>query len=295
MKLLITGGGGQLGQELQEILRDGKSQIGAIPQELIGADVIAVDVDKLDITNLTQLREFFAAEKPDVVINCAAMTNVDGCESMFDVAMKVNGIGPRNLAMACEEIGAKLVHVSTDYVFRGDGTVPYCEWDTTDPATVYGKSKRYGEDEALRHCSRCFVVRTAWLYGQYGANFVKTMQRLGKEKDEISVVADQRGNPTNANDLAHHLCKLAVTEEYGIYHCTGTGECSWYDFACKIMEESGLTCKVNPVTSEEYPSKTPRPKFSSLSNLMLSVTVGDEMRPWEDALHTFCAKQREEN
>lgn len=293
MKLLITGGKGQLGRELCEILQNGKSRLGALPDELLDAKLTAVDVDELDITDLTAVRRFFADCRPDVVINCAAMTNVDGCETQYETAMLVNGIGPQNLAIASAECGAKLLHVSTDYVFRGDGDTPRCEWDAVDPSTVYGKSKLYGEQAVLRHCPKSFVVRTAWLYGQYGNNFVKTMQRLGREKDQITVVSDQRGNPTNANDLAHHLCKLAVTEAYGVYHCTGAGECSWYEFAARIMEESGLSCRVLPVTSEEYPSKTPRPKFSSLRNLMLSVTVGDEMRQWEDALHDFVTLQEE--
>ena len=293
MKILITGGKGQLGRELVEILQNGESRIGALPEALKNAEITAVDVDELDITDLDAVRRFYADCKPDVIINCAAMTNVDGCETQFETAMLVNGLGPQNLAIAAAETEAKLIHVSTDYVFRGDEATPRCEWDNTAPYTIYGKSKLLGEQAVLRHCPKSFVVRTAWLYGQYGNNFVKTMQRLGAEKEELTVVADQRGNPTNANDLAHHLCKLALTEAYGIYHCTGNGECSWYEFACRIMEESGLSCRVRPVTSDEYPSKTPRPKFSSLRNLMLSVTVGDEMRQWEDALHDFVQLQEE--
>lgn len=293
MKFLITGANGQLGQELQAMLTSGASDIGPIPDALLGAEVTAADVDKLDITDLAQVREFVAAEKPGVIINCAAMTNVDACETALEGAMKVNAIGPRNLAIAAEASGAKLIHVSTDYVFRGDGDTPRCEWDAVAPNTVYGKSKLLGEQMAMAQCGRTFVVRTAWLYGLIGNNFVKTMRKLGREKESIMVVDDQRGNPTNANDLAHHLLKLAVSEEYGIYHCTGEGECSWYDFACRIMEYSGLSCKVNPCTTDEFPRPAPRPAYSSLNNLMLRATVGDEMHPWESALKTYIEKLNE--
>jgi dTDP-4-dehydrorhamnose reductase len=192
--------------------------------------------------------------------------------------------------MAAEKTGAKFIHVSTDYVFAGDGTKPYVEWDLTNPQSIYGKSKRLGEEYALNFCKKTFVVRTSWLYGYIGKNFVKTMRNLGRTKDEIKVVNDQRGNPTNANDLAHHLLKLGVTEEYGIYHCTGEGECTWYDFAKKIMEYSNLSCKVNPCTSDEFPSPTKRPAFSSLNNLALKCTVGNEMRNWEEALKEYISK-----
>ena len=290
MKILITGSKGQLGNELLTILKDGRAEIGAISAAYEGVQVVGVDVDELDITDAAAVRTMVTAERPDVIINCAAMTNVDGCETMFDVAMKVNAIGPRNLGVAANAVGAKLIHVSTDYVFAGNGTVPYCEWDATAPNTVYGKSKRLGEEYVLGFCERAFVVRTAWLYGYVGKNFVKTMLWLGDNKDEISVVADQRGNPTSANDLAYHLLKLALTEEYGVYHCTNEGECSWYDFACRIMDKGGKACKVNPCTTAEYPSKTPRPAYSSLNNLSLACTVGNEMRPWEEALDMYLEK-----
>ena len=290
MKLLITGSKGQLGNELLTILKDGRAEIGAIDEAYKNAQVIGVDVDELDITDAAAVTAMVEKERPDAIINCAAMTNVDGCETMFDVAMKVNAIGPRNLANAARKFGAKLLHVSTDYVFAGNGTAPYCEWDPCAPNTVYGKSKRLGEEYVLSFCPTSFVVRTAWLYGYVGNNFVKTMLRLGAQRDTLTVVADQRGNPTSANDLAYHLLKLALTEEYGVYHCTNEGECSWYDFACRIMEKGGRDCKVSPCTSAEYPSKTPRPAYSSLNNLSLACTVGNEMRPWEEALDMYLEK-----
>ena len=290
MKILITGAKGQLGNEIKSIISKGKSEIGAIPTEYKDCEIIATDVDELDITNTAEVLNFVSENKPDVIFNCAAMTNVDGCETAYEVAFKINAIGVRNLSMAAEKTGAKFIHVSTDYVFAGDGTKPYVEWDLTNPQSIYGKSKRLGEEYALTFCKKTFVVRTSWLYGYIGKNFVKTMRNLGRTKDEIKVVNDQRGNPTNANDLAHHLLKLGVTEEYGIYHCTGEGECTWYDFAKKIMEYSNLSCKVNPCTSDEFPSPTKRPAFSSLNNLALKCTVGNEMRNWEEALKEYISK-----
>lgn len=287
MKILITGSKGQLGNELQSIIKSGKSEIGAVSSEIKESEVFAWDIDELDITNLKEVKEKLNNLKPDVVINCAAATNVDGCESNQEFAFKVNAIGPRNLAIVCESIGAKIVQVSTDYVFSGVGTSPLKEYDLTAPYSVYGKTKLAGEDYVRNFSSKYFIVRTAWLYGYVGHNFVYTMRRLGKEKDMITVVNDQRGNPTNANDLAYHILKLIKTEEYGIYHCTGNGECSWYDFAKEIIELSGEKCEVKACTSEEYNAAAKRPEYSSLDNMMLRNTVGDEMRDWKVAIKSF--------
>lgn len=287
MKILITGSHGQLGNELQDIIKKGQAEIGKVSEVIKNSEVTALDVEELDITKLNDVRKKIQELQPDVVINCAAATNVDGCESNEDFAFKVNAIGPRNLAMACEEINAKIVQVSTDYVFSGVGTKPLKEYDLTAPYSVYGKTKLAGENYVRDFSSKYFIVRTAWLYGYIGHNFVYTMRRLGKEKDEITVVNDQRGNPTHANDLAYHILKLIETEEYGIYHCTGSGECSWYDFAKEIIKLSGEKCNVKPCTSEEYNAAAKRPEYSSLENMMLRNTVGDEMRDWKDALKTF--------
>lgn len=290
MNILITGSKGQLGNQLCEILKKGRSQLGEIPQELKNCTVTAVDVDELDITDAKAVEELIARVKPDAVINCAAMTNVNGCEEMLEISMKVNAIGPRNLAASCQKHGAKLVHVSTDYVFGGTGNVPYTEWDMCNPQSIYGKSKHLGELYVKEQCSKYFIVRTAWLYGDVGGNFVRTMIKLAATHDEIRVVNDQRGNPTYCEDLAHHILKLIVTNEYGVYHCTGEGECSWYDFAVKIMEDFGLNCKVKPCTTEEYPTPAKRPEYSSLRNLMLECTVGNEMRDWKEALLAYSKK-----
>ena len=287
MKILITGSNGQLGNELKDIINKGYSEIGKVSEVIKNSQIFDFDVDKLDITDLKSVQNILNTIKPDVVINCAAATNVDGCESDEDFAFKVNSLGPRNLAMVCEEIGAKLVQVSTDYVFSGVGEKPLTEYDLTAPYSVYGKTKLLGENYVREFCSKYFIVRTAWLYGYVGHNFVYTMRRLGKEKDSINVVNDQIGNPTHANDLAHHILKLIETEEYGIYHCTGKGECSWYDFAKMIIELLGEECKVNPCTSEEYKTPAKRPEYSSLDNMMLRNTIGDEMRDWQDAIKSF--------
>lgn len=291
MKILITGSNGQLGNELQNIIRTGQAEIGLASEVIKTSEVIALDVDGLDITNLAMVKDVIGREKPDVIINCAAATNVDGCESNRELAFKINAIGPRNLAMVAEEIGAKIVQVSTDYVFSGIGEAPLTEYDMTAPYSVYGKTKLSGENYVKEFSSKYFIVRTAWLYGYVGKNFVYTMMNLGEQKDEISVVNDQRGNPTHANDLAYHILKLIETEEYGVYHCTGDGECTWYDFAKLIMELSGRKCVVNPCTSEEYKTPAKRPEYSSLDNMMLRCTVGDEMREWKEALRSFIEKQ----
>ncbi|MGL4773799.1 MAG: dTDP-4-dehydrorhamnose reductase [Clostridium sp.] len=291
MKILVTGGKGQLANEIKSIIETGEAEIGKCPIDLAGVEAEYIDVEELDITKIDDVKKYFNEYKPDVVINCAAFTNVDGCESNKDGAFKVNALGARNLAISCEELGAKLIHVSTDYVFSGVGSEPLKEYDETRPASAYGTTKLMGEQYVRDFCSKYYILRTAWLYGYKGNNFVYTMIKLSEQRDSISVVNDQRGNPTNANDLAYHILKLIPTEEYGVYHCTGEGECSWYDFAKKIIELSGNDCVVNSCTSEEYknmyPNSAKRPEYSSLDNMMLRSTVGNDMRNWEVAIENF--------
>lgn len=287
MKILITGAKGQLGGELLRILHTGASEIGPMPTEYDGAHILAIDLDDLNIADSQATYAYFENNPVDIVINCAAMTNVDACETDREAAMLANAIGARNLALAANEANAKLVHVSTDYVFEGTGDVPFAEWDRPAPATVYGKSKLLGERYVRESCPKSFIMRTAWLYSRTGNNFVKTIVGLAENKDRIKVVNDQIGNPTNANDLAHHILKVALTYEYGIYHCTGEGICSWYDFAREIVLLSGYSCEVLPCTTEEFPRPAPRPAYSALDNLMLRSTVGDEMRHWKEALTSY--------
>ncbi len=287
MNILITGAKGQLGSELIDILAAGKSDLGEIPLQYQGCDITAVDIDTADIADYSVVEKLMLKVKPDIVFNCAAMTNVDGCETDYEAALKGNAVGPRNLAVVADRIGAKLVHISTDYVFPGDGDKPYMEWDRCDPQTVYGKSKLLGEKYVAQFCRRYFIVRTAWLYGKTGKNFVRTMLSLGEKLSEVKVVNDQVGNPTNANDLAHQILKLSLSEEYGVYHCSGSGQCSWCELAAAVMSEAKLSCQVVACTSEEYPSKTPRPKFSALDNLTLNLVTGQSTRPWREALNSY--------
>lgn len=289
MNVLITGANGQLGHELAKNLSNGFTELGPIPEALQGAQVVCVDVEEMDITNYDAVVDLVEELNLDLIINCAAYTNVNKCETDSDAAFRVNALGARNLAMAAERFGAKLVHVSTDYVFSGEDKEPRTEWDLCNPQSVYGKTKYLGEQYVRDFCSRYFIVRTAWLYGYVGNNFVKTILRLARENGAAKVVNDQFGNPTNAADLAHHILKLAATEQYGIYHCTGSGECSWYDFASKIVEYAGIPATVTPCTTEEYPTPAKRPAYSALDHRMLRNTVGDEMRPWQEALKYFLA------
>ena len=292
MKILITGSNGMLATQVISDLSRGYTELGEVPAALKGAQLLLADVDTLDITDKAATESFMAQHTPDIVINCAAYTNVDGCESNQDTAFMVNAIGSRNLAIACENTGAKLVHVSTDYVFRGDEPTPRREYDMPWPISAYGKTKYAGEEFVRQYCKKSFIVRTAWLYGYSGKNFVKTMIWLAKEKGGAKVVNDQHGNPTNAADLSHHLLKIAASEEYGTYHCTGNGECTWFEFAAEIARLAGYEGVMSPCTSEEFPTPTKRPAYSSLDNMMLRVTVGDEMRHWKDALKAYFDNQK---
>lgn len=287
MKILITGSKGQVGSQLIDVINNGSSEIGEIPKEVKNAEVIGKSSKELDISEFDKVMKVIREVKPDVVINAAAYTNVDSCETNEERAFKVNALGARNLAIACEDIGAKLVHISTDYVFSGEGNKPFKEYDEVLPQSVYGKSKKMGDDFVREFSSKYFIVRPSWVYGYKGKNFVYTIMSAAKERQCLKVVNDQRGNPTNAEDIVHHILKLIVTKEYGIYHCAGHGECSWYDFACKIVELGKISCKVIPCSTHEYPSPTKRPAYSSLDNERLRATVGDEMRNWEDALKAF--------
>lgn len=293
MKILITGASGQLGTEIQRQLKNGGSALGCVPERLKNATVIATDVAELDITDRDATIAFVRRHQPDTIISCAAFTNVDGCETNPEAAFKVNAIGASNLAQAAERINARLIHVSTDYVFRGEGDNPLDESERVDPKSVYGKTKALGEEYVKNFCHRYFIVRTAWLYGYAGKNFVKTIVNAGKKFGRLEVVSDQLGNPTNAEDLAHHILQLAVSHDYGVYHCTGEGVCSWYEFASEIIRLSGVDATVAPCTSAEYSAKHPaaadRPAWSALENRMLACTVGNHMRDWKEALADFFA------
>ena len=292
MKILVTGQKGQLGNELRRCLDTMQAEIGPIPEAYEGAEVDYVDYDVLDIGDRAAVDAWYRERGPyDLTINCAAITNVDGCEQDEAGALRVNALGAENMARAAAACDGKVVHVSTDYVFPGTDPAPRREDDPVAPISAYGRTKWEGEVLARAANERCFVVRTAWLYGYVGRNFVKTMLRLARENGAISVVNDQLGTPTSANDLAYEILKIAATEEYGTYHCTNNGTCSWFDFACAILDEAGIDAAREGLTSAQYKERFPqsadRPAYSSLENAHLAATIGDEMRPWREALATY--------
>lgn len=272
MKILVTGANGQLGRE---VARQGS-----------GHELVLTDADTLDITDGAAVAECMAEVRPDAVIHCAAYTNVDGAETDEEVAFRVNVVGARNLAAGCLETGARLVYVSTDYVFDGEGKQAYREFDPVNPQTVYGRTKWQGEEIVRQILGRHYILRTAWLYGE-GNNFVRTMLRLAGERDTLRVVADQTGSPTSTVDLARAIFTLLPTDGYGTYHATCQGHCSWYDFACEIFRLAGKKVRVEPVTTAEFPRPAKRPAYSVLDNYMLRMTVGDPMRQWQEALQAY--------
>jgi dTDP-4-dehydrorhamnose reductase len=291
LRLLITGSAGQLAVEIRRCLETLQAEIGPIPCEYKNAQVDYVDHRTLDISDACAVDAWFAERKYDAVINCAAVTNVDGCELNPVAAYAVNAIGAENVARAAARQATKIVQVSTDYVFAGLEPGERTEVDVVAPKSAYGRTKLAGEQLVAVANRRHFIVRTAWLYGYTGKNFVKTMRSLGASHERITVVADQWGNPTNANDVAYEILALLLTNNYGVYHVTNKGTCSWADFAATIMCQSKLDCEVVPITSEEYKAKNPlsanRPKYSSLRNAHLENSIGDAMRPWEDALVSY--------
>lgn len=273
-KILITGSNGQLGRELTRRLR--KEDV----------DLILTDVGELDITNSAVVYYFVKENRPDIIINCAAHTKVDKCESEIDLAYKINTIGPKNLAQAANSIGAELVQVSTDYVFDGLATKPIIEFDKTNPQSVYGVTKLEGENYVKQLNPKSYIVRTAWLYGE-GANFVKTMINLGNTKDSVRVVNDQFGTPTSTVDLANVIIKLIRDKNYGTFHCTCKGETTWYEFTKEIFRLKGIVTPVIPCGSEEYVTAAKRPKYSVLRNYMLELTTGDITRDWQESIAEY--------
>lgn len=274
LKIIITGANGQLGRELAEWTTD-------------TADIIGFGRDELDITSLPACRNLFTLHRPDVVIHCAAYTAVDKAESEPDEAFRVNGAATRNVAVAAREVGAKLCYISTDYVFDGTSAAPYNEYDQTNPQTVYGKSKLAGEQAVLTLHDRFFIVRSSWVYGKYGNNFVKTMLKMAGERDQLKVVADQIGSPTYTHDLVAFLLELVHTDYYGIYHASNSGSCSWYDFAKAIFEDSGTDIQVEPCTTADFPRPAPRPAYSVMEHSAIRSNGLNVLRPWREALNHF--------
>ncbi|AMK16119.1 dTDP-4-dehydrorhamnose reductase [Methanobrevibacter olleyae] len=275
MKILITGAYGMLGSDLREILKN--------------HELIATGFKELDITNEEKVIEFICENSPEIVINAAAYTAVDDCETNYDDAYAVNAIGPRNLAIACNKIDIPLIHISTDYVFDGSKNTPLLEDDELGPQSAYGKTKLEGEKFIQENTEKYFILRTAWLYGVHGGNFVQTMLNLAKEHDKITVVNDQIGSPTFSYDLAKGISNLLNSEKYGIYHLTNEGECSWYEFAKDIFELSKIDLKLIPVSTEEFPRPAPRPHYSVLSNEKWIKAGFPPMRNYKEALNEYLA------
>ncbi|WP_284236941.1 dTDP-4-dehydrorhamnose reductase [Paenibacillus glycanilyticus] len=280
MKVVVTGANGQLGREF--VLMDTGGSF----------EIIGLDRKTLDITSLDQCRSVLSRLRPDVVIHCAAYTAVDKAEAEPDEAFRVNAAGSRNVALAAREIGAKLCAVSTDYVFDGSGTVPYKEYDRTNPQTVYGQSKLAGEQAVISLHDRYFIVRTSWVFGAYGPNFVQTMLKLASKRDRLSVVADQVGSPTYTRDLALFILELVQTDYYGIYHASGSGVCSWYEFAKAIMEESGSSTFVEPCTTQEFPRPAPRPLYSVMDHGAIRSNGLTPLPPWREALRHYLSQHK---
>lgn len=275
MKVVVTGVQGQLGYDLAKQLVAGNHE------------VFATGRNELDITDEAAVHAFVEDIKPDAIIHSAAYTNVDKAEEDQDTAYKVNALGAKYLAQAAEKVGAKMVYVSTDYVFNGTATEPYEPEQETDPLGVYGKTKLAGEEFVQQSLDKFFIVRTAWVYGINGHNFVKTMLRLGEERGEVGVVADQVGSPTYTVDLAAYIIELVQTDKYGIYHASNEGVCSWYEFAVEIFKQAGMNVKVNPLSTDQFPRPAARPSYSVLSKKKNSEQGLTPLRDWKEALSTY--------
>ena len=280
MKVLVTGYAGQLGWDTVRLL------------EARGIECRGVDVQDFDLTDAAAVLDYVRGYRPDAVVHCAAYTNVDKAESAPEVCAAVNGMGTLNMVRAALSVGAKLVFISTDYVFPGTGDQPWKVDDPYGPQNVYGMSKVQGEDAVRSLMTRFFILRTSWVFGKNGHNFVRTMLRLGAEKKEIRVVNDQIGSPTYTQDLARVICDLLPTEKYGIYHVRNEGYMSWYDFAVMIMDKAALPCRVLPVPSSEYPTPARRPLNSRLDGSRLAEAGIAPMPSVEDALTRSLAELR---
>lgn len=275
MKILVTGVKGQLGYDVMKVLQ-------ARNIECLGADI-----EDFDITDAEATSAFIINYHPDAVIHCSAYTAVDKAEDNIELCKAVNGQGPRNIAAVCKEIDAKMVYISTDYVFPGTGDREYEVNDPTGPLGAYGQTKLDGELAVKELLTKYFIVRISWVFGKNGNNFVKTMLRLGKERSEVSVVCDQIGSPTYTADLAPLLCDMMVTEKYGAYHATNEGLCSWAEFTQEIFKQAGYTTKVNIIPTSEYPTRAKRPFNSRMSKKSLDEAGFGRLPTWRDALKRY--------
>lgn len=273
MKILVTGAKGMLGADLCRELAGGHQVTG-------------IDVQEVDLVSADAIERLVGYD-PEIILHCAAMTNVDGCEKDPDAAYAVNGLGTKNVALACRQLDIPMLYISTDFVFDGKKGEPYCEWDQPSPLGHYGRSKLDGENSVRELLKKFYIVRTSWLYGKHGRNFVSTILAKAKEAGTIKVVNDQVGSPTYARDLCRALARLIASDKYGTYHLSNSGACSWYDFARKAVEMSGIKSEVSPIASSEYPTPTKRPAYSVLRNFCWERTFGEILRPWEEGLKDY--------
>lgn len=281
MKVLVIGANGQLGTDLCRVLHD--------------FEVIPLTHKDIEISDMSSVKQALSKHKSDVIINTAAYVRVDDCETEQDKAFLINALGARNVAVVTQELGAKLIHISTDYVFGGEGqpgNIPYTEFDVPAPLNTYGKSMLAGENFVRHLCRGHFIVRTSGLFGVAGSrgkggNFVETVLKLARERDELRVVNDQIVSPTYTKDLAQKIVQLIPTEYYGVFHITNKGYCSWYQFAREILKQAGIKTPVIPITSDQYPHKARRPSFSVLDNYHLRLLGMDDMRPWQKTLKDY--------
>ena len=283
MKVLVTGVKGQLGYDVVKEL------------EKRGLTAVGVDIEEMDITDAGSVNKVIKEAAPDAVIHCAAYTAVDAAEENEELCRKVNADGPQNIANVCKELDIKMIQISTDYVFNGQGENFWEPDDEAAPTSVYGQTKYEGELAVRNTLEKYFIVRIAWVFGINGKNFVKTMLNLSKNYDTIRVVNDQFGSPTYTYDLARLLVDMVQTEKYGVYHATNEGTCSWYDFACAIFEEAGIEINVVPVTTQEYGAKANRPANSRMSKEKLTENGFEKLPAWQDALSRYIAALKDES
>lgn len=277
MKVLITGGNGQLGSELKNKTKS------------LGWETRFIDIEDLDLTDVEKVTQYLSYFRPDYIINCAAYTAVDKAESDKENATSINAKVPELLSKLSASLNSRLIHISTDYVYSGKDFLPIKETSTPAPESIYGKTKLLGE-QLVQKNSEAIILRTSWLYSIYGNNFVKSMISLGKEKDQLGVVFDQVGSPTNAEDLADATTKIILFSRenkkwpHGIYNYSNEGVASWYDFACDIMETKGLNCKINPIETKDYPLPAPRPNYSNMNKNKIKTTFNIEIPHWRSSL-----------
>lgn len=275
MKVLVTGVKGQLGYDVvNELTKRGHIAVGT-------------DIEEMDITDSKSVDSVIKESAPDAVIHCAAYTAVDAAEDNVDLCRKINAEGTQNIANVCKELDIKMIYISTDYVFDGEGERPWEPDDERTPLNVYGQTKYEGELAVQNTLDKFFIVRIAWVFGVNGKNFIKTMLNLGKTRDSLTVVNDQFGSPTYTFDLAKLLVDMVETDKYGIYHATNEGICTWYEFACEIFKQAGMNIKVSPVLASEYPAKAKRPSNSRMSKEKLTENGFEKLPTWQDALSRY--------